>query len=231
MITEREENHYALSVDLVLNKTLHCADLKTLVLLERVSHRWRTSAREMIENSEWRSLQLRCRTWNAEWDDFSSYVSSYSPAGFNTTAFVSAVFDHACTVCFNVDETEITSDISDSEASSYDEYEEGAAWSAKYNGIIRSMQPSSSAAACQGESSAFEQSPSELDFPKDSWCFSVCIVAYERKGRFSLLPPSDVPCALGRDGSLHLALPFAAGGCNDGTAGVKVVVLKPASRD
>ncbi|CAE7676007.1 PAP7 [Symbiodinium pilosum] len=122
-----------------------------------------------------------------------SSAGSDGPAGFNTSADVQVQIHANGKFDIAIQETEITSDDEDED---YDPYESHAAWDHEYKGTV---------VATESKKLSFSVS--------DCKC----------KGHFSLILPSPGTELTGTFESfseLKLELPFAAGGCNAGTAGM-----------
>ena len=172
---------------------------------------------------------------------------AYPPAGSNTTATVSASFTSAA-VHITVCETEITSADEDSD---WDEYEECAAWDALYTGTVSwSTVPAGprgiegpgvwhvlvrvGATMRKGETFCYMHAPhsrsrphfvATLIFPS----YLTRLLFYETPGHFDRgaeAEPAEIVCSLHPGGALRMEVPFAAGGCNEGTAGVQPVALR-----
>ena len=123
------------------------------------------------------------------------YDDSNAPAGLNTNAEIVLKFGDGKCTVW-MHESEITSD---SEDEDYDEYEQGAAWEHEYWGEVRAA---------------------------ESTNFTIIVQGVKRKGCFSprVPEPVEIHGALSGD-EINVELPFAAGGCNRGTAGLTWVSL------
>ena len=121
------------------------------------------------------------------------------PAGRNTSAFVDADFRDDGTFCIKVEETEITSLI---RGPDWDPYEEGAAFGHDYDGTVaagRGSQLVLSVLGCERKGNFREEKPTRL------------------LGEFSQ--------EMAAKNEVKLELPFEAGACNEGRAGLRWVTL------
>ena len=122
---------------------------------------------------------------------FELFSGDEGPAGENTTADVTAEFESSGAFRITIKETEITSD---------DEYEAGAAWDHEYTGMC----------------------------VVDGHELKLAISGSKRKGRFDGKLYTEFQGTLGSVTELKLQLPLAAGGCNRGTAGLTWLTLQKA---
>ncbi|CAE7225026.1 PAP7 [Symbiodinium natans] len=133
---------------------------------------------------------------------YDSGSREFGPAGMNTSATVTAEFHKDGRFCIKMEETEITSDDEDDE---YDPYDNSAAWDHEYRGTF----------ACSGPSRH------ELRLSVSDWT---------RKGNFEKpSPDTELHGVFETFEELKLQLPFAAGGCNEGTAGLRWLSLQATS--
>ncbi|CAE7191810.1 unnamed protein product [Symbiodinium natans] len=118
------------------------------------------------------------------------------PAGRNTTASIRAEFREDGTFHVSVKETEITSLF---EGPDFDPYLEGAAFDHEYEGKTSAGQPPH---------------------------FGLSVFRCERKGIFADAEPGELRGEMCPDASeVKLRLPFAAGACNEGRAGLRWVTV------
>ena len=133
---------------------------------------------------------------------FTSRGTRAPPAGRNTSANVHAVFGQngqgSATFELTVEEDEITSL---TEGPDWDPFAWGAAFDHEYQGTVRLG------------------NDSEL---------ILAVAECKRKGRFKGREPSELSGRLCPDDpeAIELQIPFAAGGCNEGTAGLRWLTLK-----
>ncbi|CAE7602462.1 unnamed protein product [Symbiodinium natans] len=118
------------------------------------------------------------------------------PAGRNTTATIHAEFREDGTFHISVKETEITSLV---RLADWDPHREGAAFDHEYEGKTSSWSP-----------------------PR----FILSVSRCERKGKFVDAEPVELTGEICPDaGEVQLQLPFAAGACNEGRAGLRWVTV------
>eukprot|EP00401_Gymnodinium_catenatum_P043192 CAMPEP_0117459180 /NCGR_PEP_ID=MMETSP0784-20121206/1334_1 /TAXON_ID=39447 /ORGANISM="" /LENGTH=226 /DNA_ID=CAMNT_0005252763 /DNA_START=116 /DNA_END=793 /DNA_ORIENTATION=- len=128
-----------------------------------------------------------------------------TPAGTNTFASALATFQSNAAVVITVDETEITSDFEDDD---YDPYVNHAAFYNQYSGFAERGEANTFTIAISDVSTRINDSDSGL--------------------RVSREPHEFVGEICENDGEVRLEIPFKAGGCNDGVAGLRWITLRKA---